>query len=86
MIISPIELCNTLVPDSEGAAPSFQYPPPPKKKTTNLGFYMLQKTPFQALDLDIFLEEHDPSKAHKRMIVLAVVCIINYSKQIGFNC
>ena len=41
-----------------GALPSV--PPPPKKKeTTNLGFCMLQNVPFQALDFDIFLEEHN---------------------------
>ena len=60
MIISPIELCNPSVADPEGAAPSLQFAPPPKKKeTTNLGFCMLQNVPFQALDFDIFLEEHD---------------------------
>ena len=59
MIISPIELCNPSVADPAGAAPSLQYPPP-KKNPTNLGFCMLQNAPFQALDFDIFLEEHDP--------------------------
>ena len=54
MIISPIELCNSSVADPEGATPFFQYPPP-KKKTTKLGFYMFQKA-FQALDFAIFSE------------------------------
>ena len=39
-----------------GALPLVQPPPPPKK----MGFCMLQKVSFQALDFDIFLEEHDP--------------------------
>ena len=56
MIISPIELCNPSVADPEGALPTLLY----KKKTTNLGFYILQKALFQALDFDIFVEEHDP--------------------------
>ena len=41
-IMQPIGL---IVADPEGAAPSLQYPPP--KKTTNLGFCMLQKAPFK---------------------------------------
>ena len=40
-----------------GALPSVSQE---NKNTTNLGFSMLQKAPFQALDFDIFLEEHDP--------------------------
>ena len=31
-----------------------------EKNPTNSGICMLQKAPFQALDFDIFLEEHDP--------------------------
>ena len=81
MIISPIELCNPSVADPEGAAPSLQYP-------TNSGFCMVQKAPFQALDFDIFWRSmtSNPCKAHKRMTEPAVVCIRNYSKQIGFIC
>ena len=56
MIISPIELCTPSIADTEGAAHSLQY----KKNPTNLGFYKLQKAPFQALDFDIFLEEPWP--------------------------
>ena len=48
MIIIPIELCNPLVAD-----PEYQ-------KNTNLGFYKLHKAPFQALDFDFFLGEHEP--------------------------
>ena len=33
---------------------------PKTTKNTNLGFYKLQKAQFQALDFDIFLEEHNP--------------------------
>ena len=84
MIISPIELCNPSVADAEGAALFIQYPA--KKK---IGLYMLQEAPFQALDFDIFLEEHDPGPLYSTQeddCVSAVVCIRNYSKQIGFNC
>ena len=56
MIISIIELCNPSVADQEGEAPALQYP---KKKETNLGFYMLPNA-IQALDFDIFLKGHAP--------------------------
>ena len=36
------------------------YSIPKTTKNTNLGFYKLQKAQFQALDFDIFLEEHNP--------------------------
>ena len=56
------------------------------QKTTNFGFCMIQKAPFQALDFDMKSMTPDPFKAHKNMTESAVVCIGNYSKQIGFNC
>ena len=64
MIISLNKLCNPSVADPGGAFSSVS-----PEKTTYLGFYMLQKAPLQALDFDIFVEEHDPGprKAHKSM-------------------
>ena len=49
------------VTDRERRHPFSAAPPPLQKKNPfNLGFYKLQKAPFQALDFDIFLKEHDP--------------------------
>ena len=85
MIISPIELCNPSVADSEGAAPSLQFPPPLPMKNTNLGFCMLQNAPFQALDFDIFSGGAWPRTPvkHIRGWLPAVVCKQNYSKKLA---
>ena len=48
-------------------------------KNTNLGFYKLLKAQFQALDFDIFLEEHNPGRTpvkHIRGWLCQLWCVL----------